>query len=469
MKKFIYSLSIAIACGFAANATDTNMQAVKASSLSKDVQTAQLAPSTLHFDRISGEKREAKRKATSIQDFEGTYKWSGRNQLQGVVFPNEGVLTITATSDTKALIAGFDAMAEPGLEATFDAEKGRLYIPQQFTFLNGYYNDDVYFVNWTVKNGYDDEGNPGYLLTQAPAGYEYYFTLDGDGIKAGDIDPDKWDNHEYTDAELYDSCCIACNMMLTNDSGFFWMCFGVTGEPLEPFQYVEDQWQKLGDAEFTDAWFPIFWEQNPTYPVECYYDKSQEGRYMLLNPYGYGNDENNPYIYYGINIAPEKPGYLVFDINEPECVVFEPFVYGITLDMRVDEDDPVLPQEMYCFNAEGYYYYLQNASMDEIIINFEEQGSNVSYLNTRTNTVYIYNAVFTMGLNSTFYSWDNFDMEGYIVLPDNYMDGVDSVLGENADAPAVYYNLQGQRVNNPEKGQLLIVKKGNKAYKQIMR
>lgn len=44
--------------------------------------------------------------------------------------------------------------------------------------------------------------------------------------------------------------------------------------------------------------------------------------------------------------------------------------------------------------------------------------------------------------------------------------GIGSAVAEESNAPAVYYNLQGVRVNNPEKG-LFIVVKGNKASKVI--
>ena len=57
--------------------------------------------------------------------------------------------------------------------------------------------------------------------------------------------------------------------------------------------------------------------------------------------------------------------------------------------------------------------------------------------------------------------------KGTIVLPEDY-DAVETILGDDSNAPAVYYNLQGVRVNNPEKGQLVIVRKGNKAQKVIM-
>ena len=43
--------------------------------------------------------------------------------------------------------------------------------------------------------------------------------------------------------------------------------------------------------------------------------------------------------------------------------------------------------------------------------------------------------------------------------------GIDEIEAEN-DAEAVYYNLQGVRVANPEKG-IYIVVKGNKVTKQV--
>ncbi len=50
----------------------------------------------------------------------------------------------------------------------------------------------------------------------------------------------------------------------------------------------------------------------------------------------------------------------------------------------------------------------------------------------------------------------------------NIVTEVRDILDENIDANAVYYNLQGQRVVNPEKG-LYIVVKGNKTYKVMIK
>ena len=45
--------------------------------------------------------------------------------------------------------------------------------------------------------------------------------------------------------------------------------------------------------------------------------------------------------------------------------------------------------------------------------------------------------------------------------------GVEGLEVEDANAPVVYYNLQGQVVNNPEKGQILIKKQGTKTSKVV--
>lgn len=47
--------------------------------------------------------------------------------------------------------------------------------------------------------------------------------------------------------------------------------------------------------------------------------------------------------------------------------------------------------------------------------------------------------------------------------------GAIDTVGADTDAPAVFYNLQGLRVNNPEPGQIYIVRRGNTVSKQLMR
>lgn len=47
--------------------------------------------------------------------------------------------------------------------------------------------------------------------------------------------------------------------------------------------------------------------------------------------------------------------------------------------------------------------------------------------------------------------------------------GIGTIAGEEAEAPEAYYTLQGIRVDAPAKGETVIVRKGNRSYKTIMR
>lgn len=49
------------------------------------------------------------------------------------------------------------------------------------------------------------------------------------------------------------------------------------------------------------------------------------------------------------------------------------------------------------------------------------------------------------------------------------LSGVDDLFTEEEEAPVKYFNLQGMEVMNPEAGQILIVKKGNKVSKTILK
>lgn len=55
----------------------------------------------------------------------------------------------------------------------------------------------------------------------------------------------------------------------------------------------------------------------------------------------------------------------------------------------------------------------------------------------------------------------------YIVIGTSAVNAVEGVEADDADAPAEYFNLQGIRIANPARGEIHIVKKGNKTYKAI--
>ena len=55
------------------------------------------------------------------------------------------------------------------------------------------------------------------------------------------------------------------------------------------------------------------------------------------------------------------------------------------------------------------------------------------------------------------------------LLPDYLNAGIMDIEEDNANEPKVYYNLQGIRVDNPQPGQIYIIKRGRKSFKTIYR
>lgn len=470
MKKFIYSLGLALAIGASANAAAPQFELKSAQKANPaEMQIQQLGDMSLTFERISpAPSKQEKRGLSTAEDFAGIYKWSGRNLLSSEVFANSGIMTISINEEnpSRMIIDGFSPWT---MDAYVD-NRGRLVVPNQFLAINTYYNSEMWFFNWSVENTVNDEGEAVYALIQNNVS-DFYFVLTATGIKAGNVDVEKWNNNTYTDAELLEDVCIAASHEPSEEiAGYFWLCMNIAGPRENLFSFSEDEWTLLGNGQFLDAWFALYWDgATPEYDVPVYCSKTEPGIYLLYAPYGYVGDENNPYSYYGLNLS-DKPGFLVFDMNDFDCVRFKPLVESIVIDYRDSEEDPVFPVPCYCFNAEGNYYYVENASVDDILTFFDQNDLEVSTFNQRTNTVSINNAIFGMGSEMLAgYSWTNQPMAGYIVMPSNWSDGVESVLGEDNDAPAEYYNLQGVKVANPEKGQLLIVRKGNTATKQIIR
>lgn len=58
-------------------------------------------------------------------------------------------------------------------------------------------------------------------------------------------------------------------------------------------------------------------------------------------------------------------------------------------------------------------------------------------------------------------------VDSYVLFPES--DGVEHVSADDADAPLMYFNLQGMRVESPQPGQLVIARKGSVTYKTIIR
>lgn len=499
MKKLIYALTLALACGGFANAI-TPKSNLEGRTVPKHPTGTAMKAVKINNDgtRVSNRMR-AKQKLTA-QDFFGYWQWSGNNLLGSVIMPNEGVMNISQLEGTDSiLVQGFDVMADTygkhhGLVGYF--KDNRIYIPNQISRDKGLtYEDEegkiqemdpAKFVCWTIRNFTEEEKEEFYKdpehagedvndygkVAMAPKGYDFFFALN----EAGDLTSIQYlTDGPYTDAEYAESFTIASEM-LWSEEGYWWLCSKIRGYHIELFEFNPAEWQSIGNATFTDAWMRYSLENNEEnfekvsipYEVPAYRSTLNPNRFLLAEPYG----PNTIWGVNNINADLTMEGYIVFDITNPECVLFEPYVYSLTLDMGRDDESYL--NQIYCYNSEAYSFFIEGLDYNRIINSFDIKGYTLSEFIPAERTVAIYNPCFDAVPEYGLATPINFDSKtrpseqnGKIVLPEGY-NAVENILGEdNGDTPAVYFNLQGARVNNPEKGQLLIVKKGNKASKVI--
>lgn len=474
MKKLLYSLGIAAAIGLTANAAvpAATMQRIKSVDITKQKKIT-AAPQPVKA--IPTTKKHVKGKVATANDFLGTYVWAGENLLGQIMFANEGTMTISLdpTNPDNLIISGF--CQEGNLNSY--VKNGRLYIPNQFSFFNQWDATEGWFWNYTVR--WQFQNNQWAYWPYKNDVTEYYFQFDDEGylIAGGIPDQNKWDNNEYTDEELDDLICIAADIdPLQPDAGFYWLCMWVQARKVNAFEYNEAEWTNIGTASFKDAWFPVMWDNlvtPPPYDVPVCRNVSNENLFLLMNPYG-------PDTPYGQGFNEASTGYIMIDITDPDCVYVKPLVEAGKFVLA--QGSPAYPT--FLFNAEGYFHDLQGASAEDIIVNFTNDGMKVSNFDPNDFEgpfVSIYNGYYAFqGGENTMVdpcgwlqgtdaqgNYVFYQLDGHVVLPNDY--NAVKTVGVDENAAPVYYNLQGVKVNNPEKGQILIVKKGNQTTKQVIR
>lgn len=210
-----------------------------------------------------------------------------------------------------------------------------------------------------------------------------------------------------------------------------------------------DSWVALGKAKYTDDLPGVcFANMEPTtYEVDIEEHKDRPGYYRLVNPY----DGKYPY-----NTKPERyhsghNHYLYINAEDPTFVYIEESILGCNWgygEMRA--------------SSTVQYYFDAGFELEEIM-ELEEHGT----LEEGVITFPAETLLFSM-LDYEDADWliSNASGEACVVLPAK--DAADSIITDNDDAPEVYYNLQGVRVDRPTSG-IYVVRKGNTARKIIVK
>lgn len=253
----------------------------------------------------------------------------------------------------------------------------------------------------------------------------------------------------------------------TEPAGYFATYDLVMGYQFTTTPYLEGEWEPIGNATFTDGWLvPAMGLNQQLNQYDLLLEQSVENKYVyrLVNPYGSG-----PVAKYNGN----PNGYIVFDISDPDHVLFLPSDAGF-------ENYAILPggiYHFYCYNQLGYLVTSNpDYTLEELI---DLVGDNIPYTTFANGKValgskkvyeqLVYDANFgTQNKPVGGASWEGANMRSAIDFPSWYDAEVGAIAADD-EGEAVYYNMQGLRVDNPEPGQMLIKRTASKGVKVVIR
>ena len=235
--------------------------------------------------------------------------------------------------------------------------------------------------------------------------------------------------------------------------GGYWVSFDAeTGDVPVP---DDTQWKAAGNATFTDGWIMSAYGIDPVeypYEVALQVDPANPNRYRLENPY-----KNSPSAAVNDDNVGDRVGGIVFDVTDPACVVVETgHVSGYE-----DEDYG----KYYLYNLAGYAL-AAGYTLDEAKAELGDACSTFD-----NGEVIIPDCVFGDSSDPLgCYGWQDEAGEDIEMIADIRISaGVTNVSVDPADAPAEYFNLQGQPVAIPVSGQVVIVRRGTDVRKAVIR
>lgn len=266
------------------------------------------------------------------------------------------------------------------------------------------------------------------------------------------------------------------NMAGTQPTGEYYYIFDFEGALDLSYEADIDNenWEDLGEVYFMDGWVLPGFEIDQQlaenlYMVPMQQNKKNSNVYRLVDPYQYGPAA-------GFNEA-TRHGYIEFDISDPDHVVFNRVEAGYT-----NTSQFILT--FYCYNSLGSLCEIGSqlgVTIEDII---ESNGNKIPYTTYKDGIVSLtsiktgnnidYDANF--GYQSDpyggyYWSYQNnarANMDAAIWFPGIMPAGIDGISADN-NLPTLYYNLQGQRVTNPQAGQILIKRTGSKVSKLVVR
>lgn len=270
----------------------------------------------------------------------------------------------------------------------------------------------------------------------------------------------------YNDYQLYDFAGYFSIYDFEDASVFSYGNGGDDNAEIDEAQ--EGKWTTIGTASLVDGWvIPGFYENevqinpadNVIEGVTLQQNKDDKNLYRLWKPYTGGNSD----LVESVNTS-KYDGQIQFDLSDPDHVVVVPC--GLPGGFKSSTG------EFYFTNELGWLmsYYGDELDKDEIIEWYYGDEPADTY-NPATGVITIQPESITFDHDSAYskgYGWE--DPHAAIISSEALIDplGVANV-GIDANQPVEYFNLQGIRVNNPEKGQVVIRRQGSDSAKVIIK
>ena len=340
------------------------------------------------------------------------------------------------------------------IKANLDADARKLVINEQFLYVNSVSGKDVYLQIW------DDEA------------YEFIDSIYADIAEDGTL--------------TFQPNLVICYHQPVDgtEDGFLFAAYNVVFSPIASDVFIFDpsEWSEYGTALYCDHTITSIMDYDEddfdTLAVEVpiYRHKTIPGDFLLVNPFVGDTDwgmtmEEVLQRVLGMVIYEycwvTEPGYVRFNVADPKCVYVYPFVGSGVKTASFDE--------FFLYNREGEMIVTNGYTVEQTKNTLYDDYTDESVYDFESNTAYIYNCV--MGFTSDMlmnYLWVpqypgemriTFDYDGN-PDPNPEESGIKAV---ETNVETKYYNLQGNELTHPEKGQIVIKRTGDKTEKIIAR
>lgn len=439
MKKAYTLMGIALAMGLTAVAAPKTMTTKETTA---QFTTERQTVSTARMEKISGPMKDV----TSIEDLAGIYKWSCEGHLNGAGKngPRSEIVTIDV-NDATSININFPIGA---CKAAVNIGKGTVTITNKTT------GPTVNQTQATLWYTYNMELNEEGKITKKTAASR----IVGEILEDGSIQfPDEASlGLSYPEIEA--------------DGSYFYLDSHLYFERIPMNTPEIDGYTSRGTAIFNDGWFNslLIISNIPTIDdveLECYQSNDNENLIALVNPYA-----DSRWAEVGIRYAGSTgDGYILIDKSYTDMIQVIPLVEsGMIMDDSEEEDGSDL-NEWYVWNEEGMSGY-NGEDLEVLAEEWALTGKEGSTLVGRDLNLLnlAFSPSYAPGASYWWKKWPEGEPRVASVILPEYFSGINSTMVDENATPR-YYNLQGIEIANPAKGQLVIVKKGNKTSKFIAR